>query len=552
MAIEHINEFDTLNAGREKINKHAIDPANRAEINSIDAKSVANQANQTSQSAKATAINTDDRLDNIIAGEMQDGEVIDARRPFGGEAYQTLGERLDESDAQLAEKPNLIGWELQNKFRKISSKFIFISDDGAKKDFENLLPISRAKGVPFVSAVVTNAIGNTTQMTVAQLLELQAEGWEISSHTHNHVYLDRVTYEEIEYEMKTSKETLENIGIPCTTLCVPYGFYDERMMEVARKYFRGARRSGGGINTTPLETYELRSLLYAEDASLDPATGYLRNSLEQYKYTVDKTIEQNGLTIWLMHSSNVDSTQLAHLSALIDYIHANGGEVVTLDQALNEYGNIVDIGNYSRDDNTKPHYVVGADGSFSTTRNNNKIQITKTDEYLSTKIPNDFPVGYIYRTKISTPKASGFPEGKAGTLITDRIIADGWAYQEYHVYGSPNIYKRYANGNTNWSTWEQINASLKTGAMQYYGTDAFLNNRIPTDFPIGCISSTTITRANASGFPENKAGRLFTDRLIDDTTWEYQTYHPILSNAIYKRYAASTTTWSAWTKVSVV
>lgn len=102
MAIEHINEFDTLNAGREKINKHAIDPANRAELNSIDAKSVANQAKQTSQSAEAIAINTDDRLDNIIAGEMQDAEVIDARRPFGGKAYATLGERLDGEKAEVS------------------------------------------------------------------------------------------------------------------------------------------------------------------------------------------------------------------------------------------------------------------------------------------------------------------------------------------------------------------------------------------------------------------------------------------------------------------
>ena len=102
LAIEHINEFDTLNAGREKINKHAIDPANRAELNSIDAKSVANQANQTSQNAEVIAVNTDDRLDNIIAGEMQDAEVIDARRPFGGEAYATLGERLDEEKAEVS------------------------------------------------------------------------------------------------------------------------------------------------------------------------------------------------------------------------------------------------------------------------------------------------------------------------------------------------------------------------------------------------------------------------------------------------------------------
>ena len=104
LAIEHISELDTLNAGREKINKHAIDPANRAELNAIDAKSIANQANQTSQSAEAIAINTDDRLDNIIAGEMQDAEVIDARKPFGGGAYATLGERLDDEKAEIGEE----------------------------------------------------------------------------------------------------------------------------------------------------------------------------------------------------------------------------------------------------------------------------------------------------------------------------------------------------------------------------------------------------------------------------------------------------------------
>lgn len=130
MAIEHINEFDTLNAGREKINKHAIDPANRAELNSIDAKSVANQANQTSQSAEAIAINTNDRLDNIIAGEMQDAEVIDARRPFGGEAYATLGERLDSEKAEVSAQLAQTETQLEN----ITYKRVNVRDYGAKGD----------------------------------------------------------------------------------------------------------------------------------------------------------------------------------------------------------------------------------------------------------------------------------------------------------------------------------------------------------------------------------------------------------------------------------
>lgn len=581
---------------------------------------------------------TTDQFDLIPTWVENPSEVVQLGTPIDRQLFEGI-------TSQLADKANLKGWELQNKTRKVKPLVTFVSDDGSKKDYENLRPIAVSKGVPFVSAVVTNAIGNTTQMTVAQLQELQSLGWEMSSHTHTHAYLNQITYEEVEYEIKTSKETLENLGLKCTTMCVPYGFYNDNVLEIARKYLRGARISGGGINTSPIETFELRSMLYAEDTSVDSASGFARNSLEWYKLNVDKAIESNGWLIFLMHSSHVDATQLSHLSALIDYIQSHNVDVVTLDEGLNTVGNIVDIGNYNRNDLTEKHFVVGADGTVSMTRNNHKFQVTKTDEYLNANLPTDYPVGYVYSTTITTPNATGFPENKAGTLITDRIQADGWAYQTYHVYGSLNVYKRYATSNTawsswnqtnvtltstpyryqsagtytdassptsfpagavtstsvgtanaanfpegkggrlitdrmtsetqwqyqeyhvmgsvnvykryavndtSWSAWTQINAAITTGALQYRGADTYLNSHIPTDFPIGCITANTVTTVNAAGMPESKAGKLFTDRLINDTTWEYQTYHPIASNAIYKRYATSNTTWSPWTKISAI
>ena len=93
--IEHIQSADVLNVGREKINKYAIDPAIRAEDNSIEAKTIASNAKTESIDAKKIANNTDDRLNNIISSEMVDGEVIDARKPFGLNSFETLGERLD-------------------------------------------------------------------------------------------------------------------------------------------------------------------------------------------------------------------------------------------------------------------------------------------------------------------------------------------------------------------------------------------------------------------------------------------------------------------------
>ena len=96
--IEHINANDVLNTGRDKINRFAIDPAMRAETNSVDAKRTAEQSNQKANESKAIAKNTDSRLDNIVSEEMKDAEVIDARKPFGKESYESLGKRLDAKD----------------------------------------------------------------------------------------------------------------------------------------------------------------------------------------------------------------------------------------------------------------------------------------------------------------------------------------------------------------------------------------------------------------------------------------------------------------------
>lgn len=113
--IEHISESDVLNVGREKINTFAIDPAMRAESNSIVAKDIANQSNQTSQEAKDIAENTDSRLDNIISNDMQDGEVIDARKPFGADAFPTLGDRIGSIDTILKNQKDYLNKKEQSE-----------------------------------------------------------------------------------------------------------------------------------------------------------------------------------------------------------------------------------------------------------------------------------------------------------------------------------------------------------------------------------------------------------------------------------------------------
>lgn len=160
--IEHISENDVLNAGREKINKFAIDPAMRAEGNSFEAKAVANQSNAISNEAKDIANNTDERLDNVLASEMKDGEVIDSRKPFGKEAYDTLGKRLNATDENIQDVTESVSpinkiFTLENNKINFESKVIYLGfkDTNVKgltlsafTSKTSVTSISRSEGIP--------------------------------------------------------------------------------------------------------------------------------------------------------------------------------------------------------------------------------------------------------------------------------------------------------------------------------------------------------------------------------------------------------------------
>ena len=91
-----INAADSLNAGRGKIN---------AIIKTADAavKTAANAAT-TANEAKTTANSVQTQLDTIILVDgASDAEVVQSRVDKDGKLYATLKERLDSSDAQLAD-----------------------------------------------------------------------------------------------------------------------------------------------------------------------------------------------------------------------------------------------------------------------------------------------------------------------------------------------------------------------------------------------------------------------------------------------------------------
>jgi peptidoglycan/xylan/chitin deacetylase (PgdA/CDA1 family) len=126
-------------------------------------------------------------------------------------------------------------------------------DDGLSGVFDHAYPVLSSLGFKGIVFVVTAFIGKKDawdanlgikrkHMGVEEILELRKAGWLIGSHSHTHPDLRALSDKELEYELKKSKEILEDILEESITLfSYPFGLLDERVMKkVASAGFLGA------------------------------------------------------------------------------------------------------------------------------------------------------------------------------------------------------------------------------------------------------------------------------------------------------------------------
>jgi peptidoglycan/xylan/chitin deacetylase (PgdA/CDA1 family) len=123
-------------------------------------------------------------------------------------------------------------------------------DDAFDSVFELALPILRELGVPATVFVPTDFVEEGTPfrlpghewvgtepepelmcMSWDRIRTLRDEGWEIGSHTCSHPWLTQVPAEQLEQELRRSRELCaERLGEPPTSLAYPYGDHDSRVV----------------------------------------------------------------------------------------------------------------------------------------------------------------------------------------------------------------------------------------------------------------------------------------------------------------------------------
>jgi peptidoglycan/xylan/chitin deacetylase (PgdA/CDA1 family) len=259
------------------------------------------------------------------------------------DSYQLLIQKsyiegISEINNQLTklEDDRLINKNVQQSKRK--PVITFVNDDGWEDDYTKLKGFSETYGIPFTSALIAN--GSTIKQDHALFLQNEL-GWEIASHTTNHVVLSNLaTEEEIENELKGSKEILMSRGFYVKNLVYPQGGNDERVRRIAKKYYNCAATTNAGVNTGVLPSFYLKRYPLG--------SFYSQGTYEEYKAQVDLAVANNGWLIFMLHPNNAqhDATQQLHIEQIIQYIQGLNVDIMTLDDGYNIFGNVLEAGDY--------------------------------------------------------------------------------------------------------------------------------------------------------------------------------------------------------------
>lgn len=140
---------------------------------------------------------------------------------------------------------------------------ILTFDDGYTDVYTNAFPILKKYNIKANVYMISGWINGEVYMTTDMTKEMSASPLiEIGSHTVDHKSLATLTSEQIDEELRVSKETLENmLGTSINVLAYPKGSYDSRVMNIAKKYYKYALSTNKGEeNPDNLNKYALNRI----------------------------------------------------------------------------------------------------------------------------------------------------------------------------------------------------------------------------------------------------------------------------------------------------
>lgn len=194
-------------------------------------------------------------------------------KPWG---IQELFVKVDEFEAQmkyLSEQgytPIFVS-EIANA-GNYEKPIIITFDDGYLDVYTNAYPILKKYNIKANIYLISGWINGDVYMTTEMAKEMANSPLiEVGSHTVTHKALAKLSEADIEYELSTSKKSLEEmIGKDVEVVAYPTGSYDNRVIKIAKKYYDYALSTvNGKEDPNKLNTYSLKRIYVYRKYNID-------------------------------------------------------------------------------------------------------------------------------------------------------------------------------------------------------------------------------------------------------------------------------------------
>lgn len=377
---------------------------------------------------------------------------------------------LDSKIEQKADKEqvNNLSNEVNNKIPRnilidLKPTLTIIDDDTRAELYSLIFPVLQQRNIKITSALISSRIDNrdpSHTITYAQFLEMKESGLvEFVNHTHEHVRLNELTEEEIDYQIRACQEWLQNEGIYTRHLVYPFGAYNDLVIKVASKYVDSATIYGGSFfnpKSEVLDNYLVRRAQFEKPI----------NTLKSY---MDGAVANNGWVIINTHSQ-YETFDVNKLNEIFDYAETNGIEIKTYTEAYEKFRNIIEVR-----DEANPLFVIGAGGvsnivESAITPNGSYIRYSDGTQICVKEVGINMTNGSVF--------TSNFPKPfKAGTII-HQWFSPG---RSDMVPSAAHVHSLYGGGG--------LNSALRPSNVEGAYPNAWRFNRTedpnaPTDTPV--------------------------------------------------------------------
>jgi peptidoglycan/xylan/chitin deacetylase (PgdA/CDA1 family) len=208
-------------------------------------------------------------------------------------------------------------------------------DDGDQSVYSTAYPIMAAHGLTGTAYVVSSRVGQAGKMTLDELRELYAAGWDIGNHTATHPDLAKLDVGSVEDELNKCATYLMANGMPRGALHVAYpdGSYNDTVLQAMTE---------SGMLTGRTVDYRPEALPLGEPYMI-PAQGANAAglTLADVEAEIDRAVREQASIFLFFHAigpyGNSYTQSTRTFTSLCDYIKRLGIRSLTISQfyALN-------------------------------------------------------------------------------------------------------------------------------------------------------------------------------------------------------------------------